>query len=171
MGETAAIIAAVAATAAAAAGTVSAVGGAQAAQRAGRLQMEQAQIQAQAYADQREQVAQQAQREETDRLTQLRRTLGAIDALRAGRGLAGDSMGAGVIADRSIAEAERDLDTLKLNSERESRAIGLAGDRALLSGEVAQTEAGSRALAGYAQAVESGARTLNLGHKTYRYLS
>ena len=158
-------VAAIAAMVGSVASVATAVSGAQAAQRSGRIQMQQAQVQAAQYADQREQVAQQAGREEADRLTQLRRTLGAVEALRGARGLAGDSVGAGVIAAANTETANRDLDTITLNSEREKRMLGLAGSRALLSGQAAQTEASNRALAGYGQAVQSGATFANQGYK------
>lgn len=163
MGE----IAAIAAIASSAASVGTAVMGAQQAQRAGVQQARQAQMQAQAYADQRQQVAQQAQREEADRLVQLRRTLGAVDALRGARGLTTDSVGASVIAAENNAQAARDLDTITLNSERQSRQLGLAGSRALLTGEAALDEAGTRAMAGYAQALQSA---VSLGNQGYKYM-
>ena len=158
-------VAAVAAIVSSVAATGTALAGASAAQRTGRIQMQQAQQQAQAYAEQRQQVAQQAEREESDRLVQLRRTLGAVDALRGARGLSADSVGASVLASENQSQAARDLDTITLNSEREARVLGLAGSRALLSGEAAQTEAGNRALAGYGQAFQSGATLVNQGYK------
>jgi hypothetical protein len=164
MGEYAAIAAII--TAAASAGT--AVVSAQAAQQQGKVARQQAELQAQAYAEQRQAVADAAGQEEANRLAALRRTLGAAAALRGARGLASDSVGAGVLDGASRAEAERDLDNILVNSEREGRMLGLAGSRALLAGSAAETDANSRAMAGYSSALSSTVRAGNAG---YKYLS
>lgn len=151
MGE----FAAIAAIAASAASTFTAVAGAQQAQAAGKLQRQQAEQQAMLYGEQRQQVADAAAQEEASRLTTLRRVLGAQEAVRGARGLASDSMGAGVLRSASEAEAARDLDTIAINAGRERRSLGLAQSRALLSGQASSIDANSRALAGYGSAAQS----------------
>jgi flagellar capping protein FliD len=159
---------AAAAVSAAAVSAASAVSSAQTAQKQGRIAREQAEIQAQQYADQREVITQQATQEEATRLVQLNRTLGAARAIRAGRGLTLDSVGEGVIENASIEEAKRDLDTIAVNAERERRSLGLASYRALLSGTSAQNSANAQATAGYAQAFGSAVQG---GIQGYNYLS
>jgi hypothetical protein len=153
MGE----FAAIAAIAASAASTVTALAGAQQAQAAGRLQRQQAEQQAVLLGEQRQQVADAAAQESADRMVALRRALGAQDAMRGGRGLVGDDMGAGVLRAASQAEAARDLDTIALNAGRERRSLGLAQSRALLSGEASMADAQGRAMAGYGSAFGSAA--------------
>jgi hypothetical protein len=164
MGE----FAAIAAVVSSAASVFTAFSGAQAAQQQGRLARQEAEVQAQQIAEQREAVAAAARQEEAARLVTLRRTLGAAAAIRGARGLSGDSLGADVLRTESEAEAAKDLDTIAINAEREGRSLGLAQSRALLSGQSAVSRANSQALAGYGQAI-SGA--FSLGNQGYKFLS
>lgn len=158
----------VASVAASAVSAGTAVMGAQSARAAGSAQRRQAEVQAQALADQGQQVRDRAQQEEAERLVTLNRVLSTTAAIRGAAGLTADSAGASAIVQDAEQTTKRDIDTIRVNAEREARSLGLAGQRALLSGQASEIEARGRATAGYGQAVQSVAGAARGG---YNYLS
>lgn len=163
-----ATILAVSAVASSAAAAGTAVMSAQASRAAGSAQRQQAQIQAQAISDQAQQVRDAAAREEAQRLETLNRVLSTTAAIRGAAGVTMDSAGASALIQDAEQTTRRDIDTIRVNAEREARSLGLAGQRALLSGQAAEIEARGRAGAAYGSAVQSigaGARS------GYNYLS
>ena len=152
MAETALLVAAVSATAISA-GT--AVMGAQSARAAGSAQRRQSEVQAQALSDQGQQVRDKAQQEEAERLVTMNRVLSTTAAIRGAAGLTMDSAGASALIADAEQTTKRDIDTIRVNAEREARSIGLASERALLSGQASEISAKGQAAAGYGQAVQS----------------
>lgn len=138
MAETAAI-AAVAVSAVAAAGT---------AVYSGQQAKAAAEAEAAQYAEEREAARVAAAQEEAAKLRTLRQTLAATDAIRLGRGLDLMSETGQEIRRESIDNTTADITTIRANTNRRTRRLGLGADAALDRGTTA-------AMTGYGQAVGS----------------
>lgn len=135
MGETAALIVAAVAAAGSATMTVASANQAQGA----------AKIQRQQYEEEKRASALAAAQEEADKRRELNAVLSAQDTLRAGRGLDLMSSTGDAIRRDSVEQAENDILTIRLNSDRQARRYDLAGSQAKAQGNQA-------AMSGYASA-------------------
>lgn len=157
MGETVAAVAAAAKTAAPfvsiAGGAVSIVTGLSSAASA----KQQAALQAQQYADEREAARVQAVVDEAEHRKELASVLATQRAVRAGRGVELYSETFRNIQDQTIADAEADISLGQLNALRRQRRLGLGMDQAEAQGR-------QGAAAGYGSAFQGlGKITEGLG--------
>lgn len=103
---------------------------------AGVQQARAAEIEARQYEDERRNAATAAEQDEAERRRELARTLAAQEAMRAGRGTELFSQNALNIRQQTIAAAEDDINTSRLNflSRQRRYALGAQGARSSATG-------------------------------------
>lgn len=142
------------------AGAIASVVGAGTSVLGGLAQNNAAQAERQQYEEERRNAQVAAAQAEEERRKDLARTLATQEAVRAGRGIDLFSATGTTIRDSTIADAEADIDNIRLNRDRAGARYGLAA-----------SAAGARGTAAIVGGVGNAAGSLLSGAQAYRTLT